>query len=46
MEKPLDVDKDMLAVSVNTLNSNADNDFLIDPFPLLLDVVSKFYDRY
>ena len=33
-------------MSANTLNSHADNGFLIDRFPLHLAVVWEFYNRY
>jgi hypothetical protein len=33
-------------MSANTLNSHADKGFLIDRFPLHLDVVTKFHNRY
>jgi hypothetical protein len=33
-------------MSAGMLNSHADKGFLIDPFPLHFDVVSKFYNRY
>ena len=46
MEKHLDVDEGMLALSMNNLNSHADNGFLVDPFPLHFDVVREFYNRY